>query len=229
MTKQANLQKVTAQIEHACEESNRQSEDVTLVAVTKTIDVTGITELYDLGIRHFGENRADVFLEKTVELADKDDICWHYIGSLQTRKVKDVLPQIDYLHSLDRSSLAKEIEKRATKPVKCFLQVNISGEESKHGFSKEEALSFLQEANFTFIEIVGLMTMAPITNSDIELHHVFHELKQLQQEIHALQLKNIPCIELSMGMTNDYGIAITEGATFIRVGRALVSDDNMEV
>ncbi|EJM0500203.1 YggS family pyridoxal phosphate enzyme, partial [Listeria monocytogenes] len=108
MTKQANLQKVTAQIEHACEESNRQSEDVTLVAVTKTIDVTGITELYDLGIRHFGENRADVFLEKTVELADKDDICWHYIGSLQTRKVKDVLPQIDYLHSLDRSSLAKE-------------------------------------------------------------------------------------------------------------------------
>lgn len=86
----------------------------------------------------------------------------------------------------------------------------------------------LQEANFTFIEIVGLMTMAPITNSDIELHHVFHELKQLQQEIHALQLKNIPCTELSMGMTNDYGIAITEGATFIRVGRALVNDDNME-
>ncbi|MBC8922931.1 alanine racemase, partial [Escherichia coli] len=93
----------------------------------------------------------------------------------------------------------------------------------------EEALSFLQEANFTFIEIVGLMTMAPITNSDIELHHVFHELKQLQQEIHALQLNNIPCTELSMGMTNDYGVAITEGATFIRVGRALVSDDNMEV
>ncbi|EMV4757121.1 YggS family pyridoxal phosphate enzyme, partial [Listeria monocytogenes] len=112
MTKQANLQKVTAQIERACEESNRQPEDVTLVAVTKTIDVAGITELYDLGIRHFGENRADVFQEKTVALADKEDICWHYIGSLQTRKVKDVLPKIDYLHSLDRSSLAKEIEKR---------------------------------------------------------------------------------------------------------------------
>ncbi|EFS02599.1 pyridoxal phosphate enzyme, YggS family [Listeria seeligeri FSL S4-171] len=229
MTKQANLEKVTKQIELACTESNRDKTDVTLVAVTKTIDATEMTELYDLRIRHFGENRADVFLEKTTQLANKDDICWHYIGSLQTRKVKDVLPKIDYLHSLDRASLAKEIEKRATKLVKCFLQINISGEETKHGFSKEEALSFLQEADFKYIEIVGLMTMAPITNSDIELHHVFHELKQLQQEIHALQLKNIPCTELSMGMTNDFGIAITEGATFIRVGRALVSDENMEV
>ncbi|PZG32770.1 YggS family pyridoxal phosphate-dependent enzyme [Listeria ivanovii] len=229
MTKQANLEKVTKQIELACAESNREESNVTLVAVTKTIDPIEMIELYDLGIRHFGENRADVFLDKTTQLADKNDICWHYIGSLQTRKVKDVLPQINYLHSLDRATLAKEIEKRATKPVKCFLQVNISGEESKHGFSREEALSFLQEANFQFIKIVGLMTMAPITNSEQELHHVFHELKQLQQEIHALQLKNIPCTELSMGMTNDFGIAITEGATFIRVGRALVSDENMEV
>ncbi|MBC1482899.1 YggS family pyridoxal phosphate-dependent enzyme [Listeria sp. FSL L7-1509] len=229
MTKQTNLEKVTKQIELACAKSNRSQAEVTLVAVTKTIEATEMMELYHLGIRHFGENRADVFLEKTAQFADKDDICWHYIGSLQTRKVKDVLPKINYLHSLDRVSLAKEIEKRATKSVKCFLQVNISGEESKHGFSTEEAFSFVQEANFQFIEIVGLMTMAPITNSEQELHHVFHELKHLQQEIHALQLKNIPCTELSMGMTQDFGVAITEGATFIRVGRALVSDENMEV
>ncbi len=96
-------------------------------------------------------------------------------------------------------------------------------------FQKKRRYLFYKKRILRFIEIVGLMTMAPITNSDIELHHVFHELKQLQQEIHALQLNNIPCTELSMGMTNDYGIAITEGATFIRVGRALVSDDNMEV
>lgn len=155
MTKQANLQKVTAQIERACEESNRQAKEVTLVAVTKTIDAAGITELYDLGIRHFGENRADVFQEKTVALADKEDICWHYIGSLQTRKVKDVLPQIDYLHSLDRSSLAKEIEKRATKPVKCFLQVNISGEESKHGFSKKKRYLFYKKRILRLLRLLA--------------------------------------------------------------------------
>ncbi|WP_099222336.1 YggS family pyridoxal phosphate-dependent enzyme [Listeria costaricensis] len=229
MTKQQNLADVSSRIEAACLKANRKPDDVALVAVTKTIDAAGIEELYSLGLRNFGENRVDVFLEKVEALKAHPGIKWHFIGSLQTRKVRQVLPHIDYLHSLDRPSLAAEIEKRAERDIDCFLEVNISGEASKHGFTKEEAIEFLTEASFQHIRIIGLMTMAPLTQDETELHQVFHELKELQQRVASLDLNRVPCTELSMGMTNDYEIAIQEGATYIRVGRALVNDEIVEV
>ncbi|WP_088809578.1 MULTISPECIES: YggS family pyridoxal phosphate-dependent enzyme [Listeria] len=223
MTKKDNLSHIESNIEAACQKVGRTN-DVHLVAVTKTIDVAGIRELYELGLRNFGENRADVFLEKFEALQDLPDIVWHFIGSLQTRKVRDIVDKVDIIHSVDRPSLAKEIEKRTTKSSPCFLQINISGEEAKHGFTREAAVRFLKETDFKNIEIIGLMTMAPLTEDVSELHQVFHELKQLQLDIQKLGLNRVPCKELSMGMTNDYMIAIEEGATHIRVGRALVND-----
>ncbi|MBC2389559.1 YggS family pyridoxal phosphate-dependent enzyme [Listeria booriae] len=220
-----NLQKIETKIAKAAQTGGRDRSDVHLVAVTKTVDVAAMEKLYDLGVRHFGENRADVFTEKVAALADKTDIVWHYIGSLQTRKVRAILPHISFLHSLDRKSLADEIEKRATEKVACFLQVNISEEETKHGFNAEEALAFVQSQNYQHVEIVGLMTMAPNTDDEQTLHHVFQGLKALQLEIEKLGIANVPCHELSMGMTNDFEIAIEDGATFIRVGRALVEEN----
>ncbi|WP_167628701.1 YggS family pyridoxal phosphate-dependent enzyme [Listeria valentina] len=224
MSKQDNLIQINANIKEACKKSGRSEADVHLVAVTKTIDVAGMKELYDLGIRDFGENRVDVFLEKYEALQDFSDIRWHFIGSLQTRKVKQIIDKVDFIHSLDRVSLAEEIEKWAVKPVRCFLQLNVSGEESKHGFTKESALAFLKQADFKHIEIVGLMTMAPITENEDDLHEIFNALKEAGAEIASLQLSQVTASELSMGMTNDYSIAIEEGATYIRVGRALVND-----
>ncbi|EUJ19697.1 YggS family pyridoxal phosphate-dependent enzyme [Listeria aquatica] len=224
MSKQANLTQIKTNIKEACKKAGRSEADVHLVAVTKTIDVAGIKELYDLGIRDFGENRVDVFLEKYEALQDFSDIRWHFIGSLQTRKVKQIIDKVDFIHSLDRASLAEEIEKRAEKPVRCFLQLNVSGEESKHGFTKESALVFLKQADFKQIEIVGLMTMAPITENENDLHDIFHALNEAGVEIAALHLNRVTASELSMGMTNDYSIAVEEGATYIRVGRALVND-----
>ncbi|MBC1473488.1 YggS family pyridoxal phosphate-dependent enzyme [Listeria grandensis] len=220
-----NLKLVEDKISGAVARSHRERSDVHLVAVTKTVDVAAMEKLYDLGIRHFGENRADVFAEKVEAFAGKPDVVWHFIGSLQTRKVRAILPYTRLLHSLDRVSLADEIEKRATEKMACFLQVNISEEETKHGFNAEEAIAFVKAQNYQHVEIIGLMTMAPNTDDEQTLHHVFQGLKALQQEIEKLEIANVPCHELSMGMTNDFEIAIEEGATFIRVGRALVEEN----
>ncbi|EUJ45159.1 YggS family pyridoxal phosphate-dependent enzyme [Paenilisteria rocourtiae] len=220
-----NLQTIEDRISKVAQKKGRDAADIHLVAVTKTVDVAAMEKLYDLGIRHFGENRADVFTEKVEAFADKSDIVWHFIGSLQTRKVRAILPYTHFLHSLDRKSLADEIEKRATQKVACFLQVNISEEDSKHGFNADEAVAFVKEQDYQHIEIVGLMTMAPNTDDEHTLHHVFQGLKAVQLEIEKLKIPNVPCHELSMGMTNDFEIAIEEGATFIRVGRALVEEN----
>lgn len=133
---------------------------------------------------------------------------------------------MDYIHSLDRMSLAKEIEKRAKKSIKCFIQVNVSGEDSKQGLSREEVIPFVKAlSDFKQIEVVGLMTMAPLTNDETVLRNCFRNLKLLQQEVVSLQLSHAPCIELSMGMSNDYQIAIEEGATMVRIGTALVGKE----
>ncbi|MBS4462542.1 YggS family pyridoxal phosphate-dependent enzyme [Aerococcaceae bacterium zg-B36] len=213
-----NLQSVEQQI-RANQVENQQ---VTLVAVTKTVDIETMKQLYDLGIHHFAENRVTTFLEKYEVLKSCPDIVWHYIGRLQTRQVRAVLPYIDYIHALDRPSLAEEINKRATKPVKCFVQVNVSGEESKAGGTAELTHAWIDKlADYPNLHIIGLMTMAPIDADDAALHQYFSALKQLQLMIAAKQLSHAPCHELSMGMSQDYPIAVAEGATFVRVGSAL--------
>ncbi|MGE7982720.1 YggS family pyridoxal phosphate-dependent enzyme [Solibacillus sp. NPDC093137] len=215
-----NLKQIQHQIEIAKQRVNAE-QAVQIIAVTKEVDVNRTEEAIEAGLVHLGENRPEGLLNKLDSI--NSAVSWHYIGSIQTRKVKQVIDQIDYLHSLDRLSLAEEIEKRATKRVKCFLQVNVSGEESKHGLTKEQALDFVKQLEqFSKIEVVGLMTMAPFTEDEAMIRQVFKQLKQLQQEVSQLNIPNVPCTELSMGMSNDYEIAVEEGATFVRIGTALV-------
>lgn len=220
-TVQENLKRIKGDISSAAAKTGRNSEDITLLAVTKYVTIERTEEAVDAGIVDLGENRIEGFLEKQAIIGEK--AVWHFIGSLQTRKVKDVINQVDYLHALDRLSLAKEIQKRATKKIKCFVQVNVSGEATKSGVSPEETLAFIKElAEFPAIEVVGLMTMAPNTENEDVLRSVFSGLRQLRDEVAAAGLTHAPCTFLSMGMSNDYTIAIEEGATHIRVGSALV-------
>ncbi|MBZ2079869.1 YggS family pyridoxal phosphate-dependent enzyme [Streptococcus parasanguinis] len=212
-----NADLVRQQVETARNKANRQDQ-VNVIAVTKYVDVATTEALVKTGIQHIGENRVDKFLEKYQALKEYD-LTWHLIGSLQRRKVKDVINLVDYFHALDSVKLAQEIQKRAEHPIKCFLQVNISGEESKHGFAPDELGDFLAEiAQLDKIEIVGLMTMAPFEASQEELQDIFSKTHQLQKQLEKKQLKNMPFSELSMGMSRDFEVAIANGATYVRIG-----------
>lgn len=212
-----NADLVRQQVETARNKANRQDQ-VNVIAVTKYVDVATTEALVKTGIQHIGENRVDKFLEKYQALKEYD-LTWHLIGSLQRRKVKDVINLVDYFHALDSVKLAQEIQKRAEHPIKCFLQVNISGEESKHGFAPDELDDVLAEiAQLDKIEIVGLMTMAPFEASQEELQDIFSKTHQLQKQLEKKQLKNIPFSELSMGMSRDFEVAIANGATYVRIG-----------
>lgn len=212
-----NADLVRQQVEVARNKANRQDQ-VNVIAVTKYVDVATTEALVKTGIQHIGENRVDKFLEKYQALKDYD-LTWHLIGSLQRRKVKDVINLVDYFHALDSVKLAQEIQKRAEHPIKCFLQVNISGEESKHGFAPDELDDVLAEiAQLDRIEIVGLMTMAPFEASQEELQDIFSKTHQLQKQLEKKQLKNMPFSELSMGMSRDFEVAVANGATYVRIG-----------
>ena len=212
-----NADLVRQQVETARNKANRQDQ-VNVIAVTKYVDVATTEALVKTGIQHIGENRVDKFLEKYQALKEYD-LTWHLIGSLQRRKVKDVINFVDYFHALDSVKLAQEIQKRAEHPIKCFLQVNISGEESKHGFAPDELDDVLAEiSQLDKIEIVGLMTMAPFEASQEELQDIFSKTHQLQKQLEKKQLKNMPFSELSMGMSRDFEVAIANGATYVRIG-----------
>ena len=220
MNLKKNTELVFQQIADASQEANRALDAVSVIAVTKYVDVQTAEALLPLGVRHIGENRVDKFLEKYQALKDYP-VTWHLIGTLQRRKVKEVIPFMDYFHALDSLKLAQEIQKRTDHVIKCFLQVNISGEESKHGFSKEELLELLPElAKLDQIEYVGLMTMAPFEADSDELKEIFKDTQALQAEIREKQIPNMPMTELSMGMSRDFKEAIQFGSTFVRIGTA---------
>ena len=220
MNLKENTERVFQQIKDASQQSGRETNSVSVVAVTKYVDVPTAEALLPLGVHHIGENRVDKFLEKYEALKGRN-ITWHLIGTLQRRKVKDVIQYVDYFHALDSLKLAEEIQKRSDRVVKCFLQVNISREESKHGFSREELLELLPElATLDKIEYVGLMTMAPFEASSDELKEIFKATQDLQLEIREKQIPNMPMTDLSMGMSRDYKEAIEFGSTFVRIGTA---------
>ena len=220
MNLKKNIELVFQQIADASLEANRALDDVSVIAVTKYVDIQTAEALLPLGVRHIGENRVDKFLEKYQALKDYP-VTWHLIGTLQRRKVKEVIPYVDYFHALDSLKLAQEIQKRRDQVIKCFLQVNISGEESKHGFSKEELLELLPElAKLDQIEYVGLMTMAPFEADSEKLKEIFKETQALQAEIREKQIPNMSMTELSMGMSRDFKEAIQFGSTFVRIGTA---------
>lgn len=215
-----NVKNILNKVDVAKATSPYSNQDVQVIAVTKYVDTAKAAQVVEAGIHHLAENRTDLFLEKYKALENKD-ITWHLIGNLQRRKVKDVINLVDYFHALDSVKLAKEIEKRAEHMIKCFLEVNISGEETKHGFAPEDIDQALAEiSQLDNVEIVGLMTMAPIYADNEQLDNIFASMKQLQIEIAAKEITNIPCTELSMGMSRDYTRAIQQGATFVRIGTA---------
>ncbi len=220
---QLALAQIQRQISQACESAGRSSSEVELIAVTKTFDASVIRQAYDLGLRQFGENKVQELLDKTPELPS--DIRWHMIGRLQTNKVKMIIGQTALIHSLDRVELFEKIASEARKKnldsVECLLQLNVSGEASKAGFSPEEAEQFLNGYDFSSaVKIKGLMTMAPLTEDQNVIRAVFKSAHMLFKKWkekfpqHAWQ-------HLSMGMSGDYTIAIEEGATLVRIGTAI--------
>ena len=193
--------------------------DITLVAAMKYGSSDDLRELYSNGVTNFGENRVDAFLDKYESLKDLD-ITWRFIGHLQRNKAHLVLDKIDYLHSWDSLELAKLINKYRVAPLNCFIEVSINLEENKNGVPYYEVKSFIKNClEYKNINIVGLMMMA-VSNSSIEsLHNQFRKLKELQLEIQ--KDFNIDLPYLSMGMSDDYKVAVSEGATHIRLGRIL--------
>lgn len=219
-----NLDTIHHKIRQACERSGRNPQDVTIIAVTKYVTNERTQLAIDAGIRHLGENRLEGLLDKYETFGNQ--VQWHFIGSLQSRKVKDVIHVVSSIHSLDRSSLAKEINKRSERKVPCFVQVNVSGEESKSGVQPENVLSFIESlSKYEQIEVVGLMTMAPYIKDENKLRSIFKDLRSLKEEVEQKEWAHAPCHDLSMGMSNDYEIAIEEGATHIRVGSKLVGKE----
>lgn len=224
LTVKQNLARIQQEIHAACQRVGRDQNSVKIIAVTKYVSDEKAKEALEAGISHIGENRAEEGIRKWHVLNGNGT--WHFIGTLQSRKVKEMIEIFDYIHSLDRLSLAKEIQKRATKKVKCFVQVNVSGEDSKHGLQPSQLIEFVTALNqFSNIQVVGLMTMAPNEEDPEATRPNFRKLRNLQKEVQALKLPYAPCEELSMGMSNDFHIAIEEGATFVRIGTSLVGKE----
>ncbi|EHI68603.1 YggS family pyridoxal phosphate-dependent enzyme [Streptococcus ictaluri] len=218
MDLEKNKSLVFENIRLATKAANRPKDSVSIIAVTKYVDSTVAGQLIDVGVEHIAENRVDKFLEKYEALKDKK-VTWHLIGTLQRRKVKDVIHLVDYFHALDSVKLASEINKRADHPVKCFLQVNISEEESKHGFRRHEIDEAIEAiGQMENVHLVGIMTMAPLNASSETIQALFHEANQLRKNLQLKMRKNMPFTELSMGMSGDYQIPIQEGSTFVRIG-----------
>lgn len=220
-----NLEVIQNQIADACKKAGRNPEEIKIIAVTKYVSPERAQEAIDAGVIHLGENRDEGLLHKLGQLGDKP--VWHFIGTLQTRKVKNIIEHVTYIHSLDRLSLAKEINKRSNSIMRCLIQVNASGEESKHGLKPDDVIGFVQELKqFPNIEISGLMTMAPFTENEQLLRECFRTMKRLQADIQSLKYDYAPCNELSMGMSNDFQIAVEEGSTMVRIGTALVGNES---
>ncbi|MDB8792840.1 YggS family pyridoxal phosphate-dependent enzyme [Romboutsia sp. 1001216sp1] len=226
-----NLDMVREKIKNSCNVSNRKVDEVTLLAVTKTVDVDKVLEAIENGVKDVGENKPQELARKYEVIGDK--VNWHLIGSLQTNKVKYIIDKVYMIHSLDRIALCEEIQKRAEKidkTINCLVQINISKEESKHGIYKEGAIDFIKEVanNYNNIKIKGLMTMAPFTENKDEVRKVFRGLKELAVEIDKLNINNVSMEYLSMGMSNDYEIAIEEGSNIVRVGTSIFGARNYD-
>lgn len=212
----------------ACERSGRNPEKVTLIAVSKTKPVEMLQEVYNEGIRDFGENYVQELADK-IEIMPKD-IRWHMIGHLQRNKVKYLVGKVACIHSVDSLRLAEVINERSIKlgvVTEIMAEVNIAGEESKFGFTRDEVFDFAEKVStMEGVKLVGLMTSAPYVNDPEENRQYFRGMKSLSVDINEKNINNINITELSMGMTNDYIVAVEEGATHVRVGTAIFGARN---
>lgn len=194
------------------------------MAVTKYVDADAIREVLDVGLTDIGESRVQEAVPKWKALDGRGT--WHFIGHLQRNKVKDVVTRFTYIHSLDRYPLAEEINRRARQVdriMRCFIQVNVSGEQSKFGLPPSEVVEFAREvAELPYIRIEGLMTMAPRSDNSEEIRPIFRRLREIRDEIRRLGDPKLQVPHLSMGMSQDYTVAVEEGATWLRLGSVLV-------
>jgi pyridoxal phosphate enzyme (YggS family) len=217
----SRFEAVRRAVADAADCAGRSPDDVTIVGVTKTVGIDDIRQAITAGIYDFGENRVQEFLGKYGLFPD---VRWHFIGTLQTNKAKDVVGRAYLIHSVDSLKLLNAIDRKAAElgvvqPV--LLEVNVSGEGSKHGFAVPDMTDALVEASrFENVEVRGLMTMAPYARPE-EVRWVFRELRELRDSLREMPLNGVELHELSMGMTNDYRVAVEEGATIVRVGRAI--------
>lgn len=223
MNVKENRLAIEARMHAACEKSGRDRATVQVIAVTKYASFERTLEVLDAGLSHLGESRAQDANKKWSAIGDQ--ATWHFIGHLQTNKVKDVIGKFSWIHSLDRISLAEEVERKAAQldcTVNCLVQVNVSGEESKFGLAPEALESFLNQLEaMPHIHVRGLMTMAPYESDAEHTRYVFKKLRELRDAWNA-KYSNRQMSELSMGMSNDFEVAIEEGATMVRLGTILV-------
>ena len=223
-----NLGQVEKRIEEACKKGKRKREEVTLIAVSKTKPVSMIETIYQAGVREFGENKVQELCEK-YELMEKD-IHWHMIGHLQRNKVRQVIEKAYLIHSVDSLRLAQQIEQEAAKlekTVSILVDVNVAKEASKFGIMLEETENFLKEISaFKHISVQGLMTTAPFVENPEENRIYFRKLYQLSVDMKRKNIDNINMQFLSMGMTNDFEVAIEEGANIVRIGTGIFGERN---
>ncbi len=221
-----NLETIKRKIAISCREAGRETNEVALVAISKGFEAARVKEAASHGVRRFGENRAREGLRK-IEMLQRVglDLEWDYVGHLQSNKVKYVVGYYNLIHSLDSPSLVREIDKRSAKRgivSSCLVQVNVSGEMSKHGVSEEEASDLVgYAAGFDNLDIVGLMTIAPHVQDMEKTRPIFRRLRRLRDSIAAEEVPGTTMHHLSMGMTNDYPVAVEEGATLLRIGRGV--------
>lgn len=226
-----NLREVEKRIQEACDRAHRDRHEVTLIAVSKTKPVSMLQEIYNESIRDFGENKVQELTEKYEQLPN--DIKWHMIGHLQRNKVKYIVDKVELIHSVDSIRLAETIEQEAAKKgmhVNILIEVNVAEEESKFGLKVEEVIAMVQEiARFEHVHIQGLMTIAPFVENPEDNRSVFARLKKLSVDIAEKNIDNVSIGILSMGMTNDYEVAIEEGATMVRVGTGIFGERNYNI
>ena len=227
MSLQQRIALVERRIAEACARSGRPLEDVHTIAVTKYVSLDATQEVISNGYKRIGENRWQDAKAKWEAIGNEAE--WHFIGHLQTNKVKEVVGRFPYVHSLDRLSLAEELSRKASAigiEVKCFIQLNISGEETKEGLAPEQLLPFAERIRaLPGIRIVGLMTMAPYEADPESTRPVFRGLREWRDRLNDSNVLPEQVQHLSMGMSNDFEVAIEEGATWIRLGSILVGKE----
>jgi len=215
---EANIREVQRRIARACERSRRSPDEITLVAVTKGFEVPVIRTAFNLGIRDFGENRVQEAEGKIAQLTDlKPAVTWHMVGHLQSNKAKIAMELFGIIHSVDSVRLAEILNRRVEKPLPVMLEVNVSGEVTKDGFSVGETEAAVKAIKkLPNIKVIGLMTVAPFVADPEEVRPVFRKLRELRD---SLGLEH-----LSMGMTDDFEVAVEEGSTMLRIGRAIFGE-----
>ncbi len=223
-----NLKEIRQRIKRAAEVSGRSEDDILLLGVTKTIEIDRINALIECGVKTLGENRVQELVSKYETIGDKAK--WHLIGNLQTNKVKYIIDKVEMIHSLDSIKLAEEIDRQSKKHNKIMdvlIEINIAGEQSKHGIEPEKVDSFMLEmSKFDNICIRGFMTVAPFVENSQENRKYFEKMKKIFIDNQRKNVDNINMTYLSMGMTNDFEVAIEEGANIVRIGTGIFGKRN---